>query len=247
MLGGSLFSLVLALAASRPVFTADYYAIDGVSGKVASFIDWNDPTHTLAQATSANQVALPAPSASFNGRYVVTFATTMFYTSNRAASTWTFLHDGTGMDEFAVFRATAMSPGASMIAGTQTGSTNYQSLYLTTTGATASMNINNAAGSAIGVGDQAIPALGTSTWLRATVLAGAGNTKLYDKGTQRFSGTVSSPSGGAPPTSLVLGKLPGGAAAYLGDLRSLLFAPALSASAAAVVASWIQQDTGIAP
>lgn len=93
----SLFASVLALTAGRPVFTADYYAVDGVTGKVASFIDWNDPTHTLAQATSANQVALPAAHADFAGQLCATFdggTSARIYQSNRPAAYWSLLCNG---------------------------------------------------------------------------------------------------------------------------------------------------------
>jgi hypothetical protein len=241
-----LFSYIRCLAEGRPLFTASYYSVDGVSGKVASFIDWSDTGHVLSQTVSANQVPVPVASALFNNAIVATFAATMFYTSNRPVRDWVYLHSGSGMDEFLCFRATGIAGGASVLAGTQTGTTNYQSLLLTTTGATASMNVNNASGSAIGVGDQAIAALGTPTWIRATVLAGTLTTKFFHKSTLKFSGTLSSPSIANPPSTFVLGKLPGGANAFIGDWHSFMLSPPLD-TRAGNVATWIQQVTGITP
>lgn len=90
----TLFGLILGLTASRPLFTADYYAIDGVTGKVASFVDWSDPTHTLSQSTSAKQVAIPAVHADYPGELCATFAAGQRYTSNRSATAHDYLQNG---------------------------------------------------------------------------------------------------------------------------------------------------------
>lgn len=86
------FRTVLALSASRPIFTADYYAVDGVTGKVASFIDWNDATHLLAQATSARQVPAPTVDSALNGRLAAVFSGGQVYESNKTASFFNYLN-----------------------------------------------------------------------------------------------------------------------------------------------------------
>jgi len=87
-----IFAVVRALSATRPVFTADYYSIDGVTGKVASFIDWNDPTHAMSQSTSARQVALPTFDAAI-GRLTGNFAGGQVYESNKSpASFYNYLN-----------------------------------------------------------------------------------------------------------------------------------------------------------
>jgi hypothetical protein len=91
------------------VFTSDNYAVDGVSGKVASFADWSDPTHLLVQATSANQAAIPAVHADFAGP-CATFAGGIQYASNRVGAV-DFMHDGTGGELFLVFTYTASGVG----------------------------------------------------------------------------------------------------------------------------------------
>lgn len=91
----TLFRAYLRIANGKPVFTADYYAVDGVTGKVSALIDWNDPTHTLGQSTSASQCPLPSPSPKFAGRLALT-ASVHRYVSSRSSSAWRYLHDGTG-------------------------------------------------------------------------------------------------------------------------------------------------------
>lgn len=103
----NLFHQILVLAATRPVFTADYYAVDGVTGKVASFIDWNDATHLLAQSSSLLQVALPAAHADYAGKLCATFTGAERYVSNRAGASWNYLSNGTSMSVHAVCTPTA--------------------------------------------------------------------------------------------------------------------------------------------
>lgn len=101
------FNYLLALAQGRPVFTADYYAVDGVSGKVASFIDWNDFSHLLVQATSGNQVAIPAVHADFAGKLCADFTGAQRYVSNRPTASWLYLSDGSSMSVLTVCTPTA--------------------------------------------------------------------------------------------------------------------------------------------
>jgi FAD/FMN-containing dehydrogenase len=105
-LSQTLFQRVLALSAGRPIFTANYYAVDGVSGKVSAFVDWNDPTHVLAQTTSANQVAIPAAHADFSNQLCGTF-TAHAYQSNRAVAQWIFAHDGVSCERVEVLTPTS--------------------------------------------------------------------------------------------------------------------------------------------
>lgn len=114
---GTLFQRVLTLSAGRPVFTANYYAVDGVSGKVSGFIDWNDATHVLAQATSANQVAIPTPHADFSGQLCGVF-TAHAYQSNRAVASWIFAHDGISCERVEVFTPTSANPVPQVVSTT---------------------------------------------------------------------------------------------------------------------------------
>lgn len=91
------------------------YTIDGVSGKVGSFVDRGTgiraftANHILSQATSAQQVALPSNQGALNNRLCVTFAGNQWYVSNSTASTWKFMHDGTGVEIHRVFIPTNVS------------------------------------------------------------------------------------------------------------------------------------------
>jgi hypothetical protein len=82
-----LFSAVLDIYATGSVFTADYYALDALSGLVVAFVDWIDPTHALSQSIEGLQTT-PSSMAPFYGSH--------YYVSSRPASAWKFLHDGTG-------------------------------------------------------------------------------------------------------------------------------------------------------
>lgn len=88
-------------------FEASAYTVDGVSGKVGSFYNILNPAQVLAQATSANQVALPAASASLRNELAATFTGAERYDSTAAASAWNALHNGTGGTVCHVFRPTS--------------------------------------------------------------------------------------------------------------------------------------------
>jgi hypothetical protein len=77
------------------LFEADYYGVDGVTGKVGTFIDRIDPTHALAQTVSARQVAVPTADATLGNALTATFSA-HWYDSSRAASAWRHQHSGIG-------------------------------------------------------------------------------------------------------------------------------------------------------
>lgn len=105
----ALFGKVLGIFAGGSVFTADYYVVD-VSGKVSDWIDWLDPTHTLHQGNSGNQVAIPAPHAALQGSRAYLANVAEFYDSTRGASASKYRSDGTGVTE--VFVTVGDSDGA---------------------------------------------------------------------------------------------------------------------------------------
>lgn len=114
-----MFTELLRLAAGKPVFTADYYILDPVSGKVLAFVDWNDPTHLVVQTDSTKQVRPPQPSALFAGRLAVQpTAAGTFYISNRVINTWRYLHDGTGCSMLHVFARTGSPTGVQVLSAT---------------------------------------------------------------------------------------------------------------------------------
>lgn len=104
-----------ALCAGRPMFTADYYVVDGVTGKVAAFVDWNDPTHLLAQSTSSKQCELPVRHVDFNWQFCIALAAAQRYTSNRGATAHDYLQNGPS--EFASILTSTVSGVTQLIWG----------------------------------------------------------------------------------------------------------------------------------
>lgn len=97
--------------------SADTFTVSGVSGKVASYPDIVTPgtgiravsaDHVFAQATSANQNAVPVADAALRGQLSATFSTT-FYDSSAPATNWKFIHSGAGYESFVVFVPTAFA------------------------------------------------------------------------------------------------------------------------------------------
>ena len=100
-----LFRLVLALAATRPVFTANNVVV--LAGKVVDIIDWNDATHVLTQSESGKQCLAPAARASFANQLVCDLDGSAEYTSNRTAAQAAFLQqDGSFLSAVGAPRST---------------------------------------------------------------------------------------------------------------------------------------------
>lgn len=125
---------ILALAAGGPVFTPDKYVEDPSHlGYVLRFVDWNDPTHWLVQTDTAKQVPLPATHADFANKKCAVHTGVEWYDSNRAASAWKFLHDGTGEWLTSVLTPTASTPAGSYFSTTlDAASTGFQCVHTTT-------------------------------------------------------------------------------------------------------------------
>lgn len=126
---GSLDALILGLSPYSFV-ESDYYALDGISGKVSAFIDKVLPgtgiraitaNHAQAQANAANQCVAPAASTYFSNRPVADFnAAVEWYLSNAPASAWSGLHDGTGFTGYHVASQDTFV-GAHVLCATYTG------------------------------------------------------------------------------------------------------------------------------
>lgn len=115
----SLLGALLQLSMQRPIFTADYYAIDTGTGKVGSFIDWNNPTHVIAQGSGTNQVAIPAAHADFGNKLCITSTSTLqFYQSNQSAASFSYGSDGSGICSWAVVGASTYTGFAPIGLGT---------------------------------------------------------------------------------------------------------------------------------
>lgn len=238
------------MAAGRPVFTADYYAVDGASGKVSAFVDWNDPTHTLAQATSANQVAIPAAHADFAGKLCANFTGSERYQSNK--DVWKPMHDGTGSTCCCVFTATSVSGFGTWCATTTVGGGPTQLGFVLGRSATdGRWQVGNGTSTVF----QTSPADGyvvdIPTYRDVSYSETAGTKRTYRvKGTITSSGgTSAAPSSSNPVGRLMLAASTAGTSAAAMRWRSLVFLPFQDTGAAGrtLVQQWIQQDTGIGP
>lgn len=109
------YAAIITASGGLPCFTADN--IDQTGGKLVSWIDLNDPTNLLTQATGANQCALPAPHADFSGVKCATWTGVENYASNKAASFWDVLHNGDAM-AIAVLTYQGVGTGVFLVAET---------------------------------------------------------------------------------------------------------------------------------
>lgn len=197
-----LWGRLLAAFAGGSVFTADRYNVDGGTGKVASYTDWLDSTHTIAQGTGANQHVLPVADSTAGNALVSTTVTSGVYASSRAASLWRYPHDGTGVTVIHVgypasattgYWATSEGGGAGVGAGfgVTTGPT-----QITRWRTTAAANL---IASSTG-------ALNLNAWntQRITYQNGASpEVLIYTNGTQRVSGSdAAAPDTGDPNTTM---------------------------------------------
>jgi len=240
----SLFQQVLALSAGRPVFTADKYVVDGVSGRVRGFVDWNDPTHTLEQATSANQVLVPGSSAAFNGAAVAAFPGTAVYGSTRPPSAWAFAHDGASCEYVIVFKQSVVA-GVQAIAVTTPAPPGFQAYC---DGASLGVDVLNGAGAGV-VPVTLVAATGAqATYLdMRTEAAGSPQWEARVRGVVGASGAYGAAvSGTAPGAALQVGAVNAALAApFFGDIAAVLFFPALTPAQRLIVETWIYETYGI--
>lgn len=248
--GKTLFQIVLALAAGRPVFTADYYAVDGVSGKVASFIDWNDATHTLAQATSASQVALPAAHADFANRLCATFSGAQYYVSNRAATTWSAGHNGTG--ETYWMTCTPLAGGATQRPlATRTGGSSVGWSLGWDSGTTINYAVGNGTSLIVNANSETLAPLSTPLYFEIGYLEGAPTPEAAVRKKSAVSANADSsaaPSAAAPAATLSLGGFAAGTVLASLLFRELVAMPYPSAAQRIFMQNNYQLQTyGIAP
>lgn len=239
---------VLVLAAGRPVFTADFYVVDGVSGKVRSWVDQSDPSHVLDQANTARQVPLPAAHADFGGALCATFNDNGLYLSNRPASAWRFCHDGTGVSWYCTLTGLENPWTASrFVWGTLTGGGTTFALLL---GGNAANGFRHEISNGAVIYNPTAAAGTTPTYVSAHFALSENPDVLYQlkSATVNNSDVTGVPSAGDSSSTLILGAN----SAFSGNFgrfrfRNLMFFPLLSAPERAIVEAYIQTDTGIAP
>lgn len=233
----AMFLHLLRLAAGKPVFTADYYILDPVSGKVLAFVDWNDPTHLLIQSTAALQVRVPETHTDFAGRRCAAFNTLEYYVSNRAASAWYYLHDGADVH--------------CTLVGTPTASTT--SSWVATRIAGFGLNWQWVAPGLrwrINAGTlnlQSSMPVGVPTYATAQITsAGASLDEAFVRGVSAATATTAA-LGLAGDAPLSLGAGPAGAAPAPLRWSMLYFAPWLPSAGLSALREYIRVAYGIAP
>lgn len=249
----SLFDQVLALSRGYPIFTADRYTVDGVSGKVAALVDWNDSTHLLQQGTSGNQVPVPSPNALLQNRTAFAFTGTCTYDSNRSSSAWQFMIDGSGCEIYVsmvtVYAVTQYILSLSWLSGVNastctlnaSGPTSVQPSYRVYSNAGVSPGVNmTATGGVIAAGGAA------NAYFRYDESASPEMSTGMTGGTQ---GTTTSGGTGFPGTPSDTFRLggphTGGVGYVVSAIRGVYLFPTLDTSQRAVVAAFLKQDIGV--
>lgn len=243
----SLFAQVKTIFAGGSVFDAGYYALDGASGKVAAFIDYLDPTHTLAQGTSANQVSAPAPDAAFNNEASVSFTATQYYTSSRAASAFRYLHDGTGCTMIAVCTVSDLSATRALLATRGTSAATGIRWGFVSTPAYSFVALNGATN--VVTAQTGTPVVNTNYIYRASYVESGSPEYVLATGNSTITSgsSASAPAAGDPTATLRLGANTDAAQPHRGKLCALLLAPkVLSAGELATVHSYFLAKYAVA-
>ncbi len=217
-------------------------------GKVTAWVDLANPSHQLSQGNSARQVNVPSPSGLFAGRAAATFtpAGTTRYISSLPASSWRFLHDGTGCDLIIVYSPT--SEGG-LLLGTKDGSAGQAGVFLQSTGGSLRLAVANGTSTIINA-NQATPAttLGAATYGGYSYSEAASpKYARYVKSDGSNSGSPSgAPAAGDPGGTLVLGG--SGAENFLADMlfaELLVFNRVLTAPERQTMAAYMAARYGL--
>lgn len=232
-------------------FDASYYVVDGVSGKVSDFVDYVDPSHTLRQATSANQVAAPSADAALANALTATFSGSQWYTSTRSASSWTYLHDGTGFEATTVLTPTS-TPALQAVWATRTGGGVVVGCQHYFAGTTLSMAVGNGTANIFGPNPTTSAgqvSAGSSTYFTASYSEGSSpEGSIRKNGTVVASGaSLAAPSASAAASTLRFGAFSDGSPLNARVRSKCFFRRVLSAAHRTIVQQWIQRETGLSP
>lgn len=238
---GSLFNQVLANSAGRPIFTADYYSVDPVSGKVLAFIDHNDPTHLLQQTDNTKQVSIPTTSAALNGAVAASFTGTQYYTSNRAPSEWQFVWSNT-VSHYMAFVPTGGLGQLYLSCGDGAGNTNNFAYYTSNpAGTTLLSSICRATGGYQQLSRNCL-SVGNGVLLESSV-DNAALTRYFDASNVASTSGVLTGTGGAASIGGVLAGLGDGSYNAYMSWHSLIFQA--NTTSRALVSAWLLKETGI--
>lgn len=179
---------------------ADRVLIDGVSGKVSAVVDQIDPTHAVAQTTSSRQAPSPVAQGALNGARGLVPSPAAVYFSNRPASAWSWLHDGSPMTAVSV--AQALDTDASRVLLCTSGSaTTNRGLYFGVSTATQLVRVGNGSADALNASTPCPEGVTRVFWHRHNASQYAiGGTNLIP-----VSGAWSGAAAGDPSSTLALG------------------------------------------
>jgi hypothetical protein len=245
--------MVLALAATRPVFNADWVIIGG-SGTVRSVVDWNGYAtdgHVFDQPDTLKQCAPPAFHADFAGNLCLNFTGAEYYDSNRAPIAWVWAHDGTGFDGyFAItnLRSTATPQALFATMNVNTAASTGMAVQIDQSAGNFGFYTVNGSAYVVNVGNPSQFPNGTPGWANVSYKEGLPSGEVIKRkgGTTLFSGnTAGTPSSSAPTGTFRLGaSVAGTLFQFKGRLRSTAFFPRLTDRT--IPDSWMVTDTGIA-
>lgn len=231
-------------------FDADYYAIDGGSGKVSDFIDYVDPTHTLHQGTGANQVAIPAAYGPMAGAFAASFLGSQFYDSNRAASAWPYLHNGSGCGLTSVLSPQSSDATFRVWLSTRTGTNvGFNAYRQGSTMTTVPLEVTNGSAS-ISPASSILTAADAPTYWTATYSETVSpEFSYYLKSSSGGTGaSTAAPSASNPAATLRMGAQVGGGSGFLAFWNTLIsHRRVLSAAERTIEQQFILSTTGIAP
>lgn len=94
---------------------ADRVVLDGTGTKTVSMVDYIDPTHVITQATTGLQTNTPVPWSAARNAQAFSLTGSQSYASNRSASAWTYLHNGSGMTTVCVAQQTTLSASPNLL------------------------------------------------------------------------------------------------------------------------------------
>lgn len=229
----------LPLTAGDMHFSATSVTLTG--SEVASMIDLNDATNTFTPESASVRPAQPAADSALGNALSMTFASDTMI-STKAASFWTFIHDGTGYESFMVMVPTA-------ITGTQSWLWNGSSPGIDhgMDGGNFYHAIFQAAGGTVVFSTPALGmTVGTATYVNHSYSTAAGWV-LRRKSTVLGSGSQAmAPATGAAANTMRIGS-DGFNRASFRLAALIIFKRVLSSGDRTTVQSWIQSTYGIAP
>ena len=235
-------------------FGAEWYTVDGVSGKVASWTERSlhpsgilsiDASHKMEQATSAQQCAIPTADSLFNGRVSAAFADQR-YTSHASASAWRCLHDGTGCAVYNVLSYSNLT-GAKYVLATTSGGTAV-GFNTGTSGAALAAAVLNV-GAVIGAPSGGTLTTSTAYYTRYRYEENVSpEIDIFAKTTSMntIPSTSGAPSTGDPTATLMLGNRQAVNAPFVGNwLETIVIKGSYSATIDALIKSYFAAKYGV--